>query len=607
MKHYGDITVLKGYHLPTTDVVTGGSPCQDLSVAGKRAGLEGARSGLYMEQIRVIKEMRENDQLFNSTEGADIRPRYMVWENVPGAFSSNKGEDFRVVLEEAARVSDETAVIPGPPKGKWHNSGAIMGDGWSAAWRVFDLQFWGAPQRRRRVYLVLDFGGSTAPEVLFKRESLPGYTQKSRGEGQGIATYSQRGVDETSGVAVGDRGGLAVVGLDRYNQELTGEVSPTLRTPQGGDNLPCTVSIEMGALERDQGNRMWEELAPTLRASVNDNSPAHDMQVYEWHNQDSRVQGPIDNACTLNTNANGREGHLVLENPVTMKIRSGKEGGGKGALLQDNLSATLDCSNNQTLFEPKAFTQNQREEVRDLGGVAGALSAEAGMHQQTYIHTPATCLQGSMIGREEKNGPQGDGINEDVAFTLNTVDRHAVHSLETYHAENHEELASTLKARDWKDPQCVVGVIQPMAPTLDTKMGEKLSHQWPVSMLGVFAQTKSVRRLTPLECERLQGFPDGWTDVPDFEKANGKKAVASDSARYKSLGNSVGLPNVYYVLYGIAEQLGFKGTLGSLFDGIGGFPICWEAICGKGTALWASEIEEFPIAVTKYRFGEEAI
>ena len=178
MKHLGDITKLKGCDVPITNVVVGGSPCQDLSVAGKRAGLDGERSGLFMEQIRVIKEMRAKDEADGATD-VDIRPRYMVWENVPGAFSSNKGEDFRVVLEETARIADKDAAIPRPKDGKWTPSGAVVGDGWSIAWRVHDAQFWGVPQRRKRIALVADFGGLTAPEILFEREGVSGDTQPS--------------------------------------------------------------------------------------------------------------------------------------------------------------------------------------------------------------------------------------------------------------------------------------------------------------------------------------------------------------------------------------------------------------------------------------------
>lgn len=170
MIHLGDITKMTGANTPVVDVVTGGSPCQDLSVAGKRAGLDGERSGLFMEQIRLIKELREHDKNSGRTDES-IRPRYMVWENVPGALSSNGGEDFRVVLEETARVVQQDADIP-QYDGKWPNSGCIMGDGWSIAWRIHDAQFWGVPQRRRRLSLVADFNGTSAAEILFIRKSL---------------------------------------------------------------------------------------------------------------------------------------------------------------------------------------------------------------------------------------------------------------------------------------------------------------------------------------------------------------------------------------------------------------------------------------------------
>ena len=180
MKHLGDITKINGAEIEPVDVITAGSPCQDLSVAGKRAGLEGERSGLFMEQIRIIKEMREHDRRANHRTDEFIRPRYMVWENVPGALSSNKGEDFRCVLEETARIVQEDAVIPGPENGKWSYSGCIMGNGWSIAWRIHDAQFWGVPQRRKRIALVADFGGGSAPEILFVRKGLSRDTEPSK-------------------------------------------------------------------------------------------------------------------------------------------------------------------------------------------------------------------------------------------------------------------------------------------------------------------------------------------------------------------------------------------------------------------------------------------
>lgn len=200
MKHLGDITKINGHDVPIVDIVTGGSPCQDLSVAGKRAGLDGERSGLFMEQIRVFKEMRDECIRQLRVRGADvdvrsIRPRFFVWENVPGAFSSNKGEDFRVVLEEVCRIADKDATVPRPEGGRWSTSGCIMGDGYSVAWRVHDAQFWGVAQRRRRIALVGDFGGECAPKILFESKGMSRDSEESGKQGQGIATGPERGSD----------------------------------------------------------------------------------------------------------------------------------------------------------------------------------------------------------------------------------------------------------------------------------------------------------------------------------------------------------------------------------------------------------------------------
>ena len=202
MKHLGDITQIKGSCVPLVDIVTGGSPCQDLSIAGQRKGLAGERSGLFMEQIRIIKEMRSECERRLHDAGAnyirpDIKPRYMVWENVPGAFSSNKGEDFRAVLEETAKVADQNAVIPQLEGGRWSPSGCILGSGWSIAWRLHDAQFWGVPQRRKRIALVADFGGESAPEILFERKSVSGDIEESREEGQEAPRTVRGDVEET--------------------------------------------------------------------------------------------------------------------------------------------------------------------------------------------------------------------------------------------------------------------------------------------------------------------------------------------------------------------------------------------------------------------------
>lgn len=197
MLHLGDIKKLDGARMPKVDIITGGSPCQDMSIAGKRAGLDGSRSNLFREQIRIVKEMRESDKTSGRTE-KEIRPRFMVWENVPGAFSSNKGEDFRCVLEEICRVADAELSIPRPSKEKWSGQGAIMGDGYSVAWRTLDAQYWGVPQRRKRIYLVADFGGKSAPKILFEQDSLRRNPDKSKKEREGTAGNTQKSFENAN-------------------------------------------------------------------------------------------------------------------------------------------------------------------------------------------------------------------------------------------------------------------------------------------------------------------------------------------------------------------------------------------------------------------------
>jgi DNA (cytosine-5)-methyltransferase 1 len=197
MRHFGDITKLNGANLPPVDIITGGSPCQDLSVAGRRAGLAGERSGLFMEQIRIVKEMRQEDEQTGRTAHA-IRPRYMVWENVPGVFSSANGEDFRAVLEEICRITDGGLFIPRPPRGIWKPAGAILGSQFSVAWRVLDAQYWGVAQRRKRIFLVADFGGHTASQILFEQDSLLGDITTGGSQRQGIASAAQEGAGDTS-------------------------------------------------------------------------------------------------------------------------------------------------------------------------------------------------------------------------------------------------------------------------------------------------------------------------------------------------------------------------------------------------------------------------
>ena len=236
MKHLGDITKINGFEAPIVHIITGGSPCQDLSVAGKRAGLDGERSGLFMEQIRIVKEMREHDRA-NGNANKYIRPRYMVWENVPGAFSSNKGEDFRCVLEEVCRIADKTANVPMPEKGKWSPSGCIMGDGWSVAWRVHDAQFWGVPQRRKRIALVADFGGASAPEILFERKSVSGDIEQSEQKGEEVAGAVGESIDTASAYTLKIRGGA-----DTYIKS-NGSIGTAGKGPLVQTELSATLGV----------------------------------------------------------------------------------------------------------------------------------------------------------------------------------------------------------------------------------------------------------------------------------------------------------------------------------------------------------------------------
>lgn len=418
MIHLGDIRQIDGTKIPVVDCITGGSPCQDLSVAGKRAGLAGERSGLFMEQIRIVGEMRERDRARGRT-GYMVRPRYMVWENVPGTFSSAKGADFAAVIEEIIKVCEPGAdVCVGVPDKGWRKSGCYYADdgSWSVAWRVHDAQFWGVPQRRKRIALVADFGGLSAPEVLFERKDLSG----DSGEGEPA------------------------------RQETAGGIGEGAKAP-GSGSVYCL-----------QGNGI-------------DRANTAGCNGRGWR---------ADVSYTLNT----------IDRPAVFDARGNGDG---------NISPTL-----------------------------------TGDHQNRVTDYTAIC-----VGNGQVN-------NISMAEQANTLD--------TMH---------------------------------DQQMVYIPSHA-------------TVRRLTPLECERLQGFPDGWTDIGEWTDSRGRVRQATDTARYKALGNSIALPFWFWLLRRISAQYERPATLGSLFDGIGGFPLCWERCNGKGSALWASEIEEFPIAVTKRRFGE---
>ena len=561
MLHLGDITKISGYTAPIVDCIIGGSPCQDLSVAGKRAGLEGERSGLYMEQIRIVKEMREQDER-NGRTGVDVRPRYMVWENVPGAFSSNKGEDFRIVLEELAKVKDEDAVIPLPDKGKWTNCGCIVGDGWSIAWRVLDAQFWGVPQRRRRIALVADFGGQSAPEILLVRKSLHGHTDESKPK------RKKPSPDASGGIGADDR-----LGADQYNAVILGDTVSTLGVNcDMSHGRQCilepqsAITFEPGIAARE-GGHIYEGVSGTLRANAGDNQMA---------------------------------------TAYTMQDREGCAGGGKGALVQEDRSAALRTVNSQYLFQPVYSVENHPNDSRvgiNEDGLVQALTGRMGtgggnvplvlaLDRASYQDkVGALCARdykgvGSQYVEEDKLVCYWDGGQATGTLTANNA-------------------GGSQRMPDKENFNCVIVSVDCRNGT-ENEVNGALQSNSAHSLNGnnVVRTRYIVRRLTPMECERLQGYPDGWTDIGEWTDTNGKKRQTSDAARYKALGNSIALPPWKWVLKRICACYERDATMASLFDGIGGFPYLWEQLNGKGTCLWASEIEEFPMAVTKVRIGE---
>ena len=485
MKHCGDIHGLQGAKLEPVDMITFGSPCQDVSIAGRREGLSGGRSGLFFEAIRIIREMRE------ATNGE--YPRWAVWENVPGALSSHNGEDFRQVLESLIRVQEPEADVPLPADGKWLPAGEIMGDGYSLAWRVLDAaQGWGVAQRRKRVFVVLDLAGGRAGEVLFESEGLSGYTPP--------------GGEARKGAAGGAARCAGAAGF-------------------------C---YESGEASRGIGYQ--EEESPTLRC---------------WK----------------------PPGVAVREPPLTLKIRSGCDGGGKGALIQHDLSATLGCHNDQTLFAPKAF---------GIGSAAskGMLSPnpKSGFYEAATSRTldqsggNACCNQGGMVVVSP-------------AYSIRPM----------VNTQTQQEQTPSLMARDSKDP-LLVSLPSYCLDRACFTSGENAQYRLSVreevaatliaegpGAISASPEDYLVRRLTPLECCRLQGFPDGWTEhlgteepgereiarwvgvFEDWYRAQGKAARASpgrvakwlkdphsDAAQYKAYGNSVAVPCVFFVLAGIA-------------------------------------------------------
>ena len=562
MKHLGDITKINGAEVEPVDIISFGSPCQDLSVAGKRAGLkhedngdeETTRSGLFMEAVRIIKEMRR------ATNG--LYPRFAVWENVPGAFSSNKGEDFRIVCEELIKIVEPAAVMPAVPKNGWSYADSYCGEGWSLAYRVFDAQYWGVPQRRRRIYLVLDLRGECAGEILFEREGLRGYFTEGGSPWQGTAADAENsiGADDREGENADSVAYGWPLGFRPENVRVYEETATTICTgtrPGFTCGVVCCIDGDkIGKAERAGGSGL----------GIRQN----------------------DKMYTLTAKDAGQHGVVYAVD----------QGGGKsGANFYDNLSPTLTCTHGG---EPAvAYGIN--------GDIAGTLDASyykgCGMRQGVEREVVAYCVG---------NGQLNQITMAEQANTLDCMhDQQAV-------IQPYQSVIGALCSTDYKWVQQqqveqdkliveqhgdIAGVDCWNYTEADINGSLQASGGHNINSNNVVRVRYIVRRLTPTECARLQGFADRWA-VPDRKddfadeeyrfwcvvyltkmmidgkvihnedgdliyKSNRKpykdktkhqmlkwyNNLWSDSSEYKLWGNGIAFPNALYVMQGIADAL----------------------------------------------------
>jgi len=520
MIHVGDITKLDGAKLPPVDVICGGSPCQDLSVAGLRKGLAGERSGLFMDQVRIVKEMRAEDERRGVSDDF-IRPRYLVWENVPGAFSSANGEDFRAVIEEIVHIKDSTCHVPRPDTGRWESAGAaILGDQFSLAWRVLDAQYWGVAQRRRRIFLVADFGGLTAPKILFEQERLLGDPAEGQGQGKGVTTTAGNSSADSGGSRVAEEKQVDIFAFHINQREETINLNGISGALMATTNMQMQTFVAEGMRKFESAEKEEECLC------LNDQGG-------------ERMDVSVDVTATLRA---GMSGHP----PLVMGIQQGSAGTEEipdPALTEE---AETGGNNQQILFE------NHGIDARYTGPheVAPTMSARygtGGNNVPLVSDMPESyCIAGNIIDREVQNGGNGLGCQPDISYTLTSADRHAVFSRQRSDEFLQNRVTATQSARQHKDAtDLVCEPYQNTVGTIGYTDHKGINNQYVSEDKCIVENRKLIRRLTPLECERLQGFPDHWTDIPG----------ASDSARYKALGNSVAIPCVDFVLRGIAYFL----------------------------------------------------
>ena len=559
MRHLGDISKVNGAEIEPVDIITFGSPCQDLSVAGKRAGLkheangdeETTRSGLFMEAVRIIKEMRK-------ATGGQF-PRFALWENVPGAFSSNKGEDFRVVIDELVRIAEPGAVVPPVPKAGWAYADSYTGDGWSLAYRVFDAQYWGVPQRRRRIHLVVDFtDGAGARKVLFERPGVRGYFAAGRTPWQGAAG------DAEDRLRTDDQKGE---GFDGYNGDLTGAVSATL-------GVNCGVSTgRNGVIQR---GRQLDAVAYGVTAKGNGEAFI------------SRERHP---SLTAGGGLPGQSYPAAMV-PICMATQQG------GAeIREDDKAPTITAAagmsgNNQPVvcYPPPhavAFHLTQdpipNEEVfpclssgnPDHGQAVAGIAYQAAKITDTHILDD----QGGSVINVRTDG-QSPTLRAQMGGHPPVVMQPA-----------------TVYAVDQGGGKSGANVHENKAPTLYTTHGGEPAVAYEED------PTHIVRRLTPTECARLQGFADRWGDIDkkdsftdeeyafwcdvyltkllidgtvvyndDGELVYAKRRTLfkhktkaqmltwynklhTDSAKYKMWGNGIALPPALYCMQGIVDAM----------------------------------------------------
>lgn len=653
MIHLGDITKIHGDEIEPVDCITFGSPCQDLSIAGRRAGLAGERSGLFMEAVRIIKEMR------SSTNG--LYPTFAIWENVPGAFSSNNGEDFRAVLEELACVEQPNAAIPGPPRGgRWSKAGAIAGNGWSLAWRQLDSQYFGVAQRRKRIALILDLGGQRAGEILFERTSLSRHPDpciqawkevagltanrpagNDRMVGAGFLCGSSRNADSRGTEA--DRAGKSEAEERTSGDKCCEAAAYTLKIRSGcaGGGKGALVQTEKtGTLSTLQDQTIFQLIQEptycisgnTIDRKTNQNgtgvreSGAFTVNTVDRHAVAYALQNQnlcIDDALPFDTTQ------------ITSKVNKSNPQWGDPchplAAAAHPPAAVIRISDEEMPVQPMVLESNQVHATVTQNGICPTLPASMGLgggyvpmitdhpadrpvvfenHAQDarYKEAPTCSPTGyDRWGTGGGNTPLVAVPGQVTSYGIGNGQAHAYASkeksgtLDTMHDAQAVAIEYSGCLNPWDTQARRVYGEDGTFPALPSRESAGGNQQ---AVLAGKRTRWIVRRLTPTECERLQGYPDGWTDIGEWTDTKGKKHKPADSPRYKALGNSIALPQWFWIAQKMKSYMGDGAKLGSLFDGIGGFPLVWETTYGIGTARWASEIEEFPIAVTKKHFPE---